>query len=149
MQGGAIFMIQSKRKPVRRTAIHKPQRQYLAAILRAFLFGIGADLLLFAGCAAVFSTLPIPNRLVQPTACVILGIGTAVSGAALAAGIGRQRLLCGLACGAFYTICIATASALTGGVVLNEAAIALICVLVFSGMFGSVLTVLRPARSLR
>ena len=78
-------------------------------------------------------------------ACLIAGIGAAVSGAVLAVGIGRQRLLCGLGCGAFYAACLAAASAVSGELALTDANIALLCVLAFSGMFGGVLTALRSA----
>ena len=97
-----------------------PQQKLLFAVLRAFLSGIGAALLLLAA-------------------------GAAVSGAVLAVGIGRQRLLCGLGCGVFYAACLAAASAVSGELALTDANLALLCVLVFSGMFGGVLTALRSA----
>lgn len=104
-----------------------PQQKLLFAVLRAFLSGIGAALLLLAA------------------ACLIAGVGAAVPGAVLAVGIGRQRLLCGLGCGVFYAACLAAASAVSGELALTDANLALLCVLVFSGMFGGVLTALRSA----
>ena len=95
--------------------------------------------------AAAFAALPLPAAAVRPAACLIAGVGAAVSGAVLAVGIGRQRLLCGLGCGVFYAACLAAASAVSGELALTDANLALLCVLVFSGMFGGVLTALRSA----
>ena len=122
-----------------------PQQKLLFAVLRAFLSGIGAALLLLAAGAAAFAALPLPAAAVRPAACLIAGVGAAVSGAVLAVGIGRQRLLCGLGCGVFYAACLAAASAVSGELALTDANLALLCVLVFSGMFGGVLTALRSA----
>lgn len=114
-------------------------------VVRAFLGGFGATLILLMIGAAAFARFPIPGDLVRPVACTIAGIGTALSGMLLAKGIGRQRLLCGLASGAFYSLCIAGASALKGGFVFEQRAIALICMLLLTGMLGGTLTALRPS----
>ena len=155
MQGGVLIMKQFKLK--RPAAAHissgrqaaTPQQKLVLSIVRSFLFGIGTALILLAAGAAAFAALPLPGAAVRPAACLIAGLAAAVSGASLAAGIGKQRLLCGLASGAFYAACLAVASAATGELVLSEANIALLCVLVFSGMFGGVLTALRPAQHAR
>ena len=42
--------------------------------------------------------------------------GAALSGALLAGKIGRQRLICGLVCGAFYSLCLLAAAVLAHGV---------------------------------
>lgn len=114
-------------------------------IVRAFLGGFVATLILLMIGAAAFARFPIPGDLVRPVACTIAGVGAALSGMLLAKGIGRQRLLCGLASGAFYSLCIAGASALKGGFAFEQRAIALICMLLLTGMLGGTLTALRPS----
>lgn len=114
-------------------------------VVRAFLGGFAATLILLMIGAAAFARFPIPGDLVRPVACTIAGIGTAFSGMLLAKGIGRQRLLCGLASGAFYSLCIAGASVLKDGFAFEQRAIALICMLLLTGMLGGTLTALRPS----
>lgn len=114
-------------------------------VVRAFLGGFAATLILLMIGAAAFARFPIPGELVRPVACTIAGVGAAVSGMLLAKGIGRQRLLCGLASGVFYSLCIAGASALKGGFAFEQRAIALICMLLLTGMLGGTLTALRPS----
>lgn len=114
-------------------------------IVRAFLGGFVTTLILLMIGAAAFARFPIPGDLVRPVACTIAGVGAALSGMLLAKGIGRQRLLCGLASGAFYSLCIAGASALKGGFAFEQREIALICMLLLTGMLGGTLTALRPS----
>lgn len=120
-------------------------RNLVWVVVRAFLGGFAATLILLMIGAAAFARFPIPGDMVRPVACTIAGVGAAVSGMLLAKGIGRQRLLCGLASGAFYSLCIAGASALKGGFVFEQRAIALICMLLLTGMLGGTLTALRPS----
>lgn len=126
-----------------------PQQRLILAAVRAFLFGVGASLLLLAAGAAAFAALPLPGAAVRPAACLIAGVGAAVSGAALAAGIGRQRLLCGLCSGVFYLLCLAAASAMAGRQVLVHSNLALGATLLCAGLFGGVVTALRPAQRSR
>ncbi len=114
-------------------------------VVRAFLGGFVATLILLVIGAAAFARFPIPGDLVRPVACTIAGVGAAFSGMLLAKGIGRQRLLCGLASGAFYSLCIVGASALKGGFAFEQRAIALFCMLLLTGMLGGTLTALRPS----
>lgn len=120
-------------------------RNLVWVVVRAFLGGFAATLILLMIGAAAFARFPIPGDLVRPVACTIAGVGAAFSGMLLAKGIGRQRLLCGLASGAFYSLCIAGASALKGGFAFEQRAIALICMLLLTGMLGGTLTALRPS----
>ena len=120
-------------------------RNLVWVVVRAFLGGFAATLILLMIGAAAFARFPIPGDMVRPVACTIAGVGAAVSGMLLAKGIGRQRLLCGLASGVFYSLCIAGASALKGGFVFEQRAIALICMLLLTGMLGGTLTALRPS----
>lgn len=120
-------------------------RNLVWVVVRAFLGGFAATLILLMIGAAAFARFPIPGDMVRPVACTIAGVGAALSGMLLAKGIGRQRLLCGLASGAFYSLCIAGASALKGGFVFEQRAIALICMLLLTGMLGGTLTALRPS----
>lgn len=134
------------RHAVRSTSDQK--NTIVKACVRAAFFGAATSFLLLAAGAAVFATFPVPAGLTRPAASLIAGIGTAVAGAVLASGVGRQRLLCGLGCGVLAAICLALASFVTGGLILSDINIAMLCVLVFSGMFGGTITALRPARQL-
>lgn len=120
-------------------------QNFVWVMVRAFLGGFGATLILLMIGAAAFARFPIPGDLVRPVACTIAGVGAAFSGMLLAKGIGRQRLLCGLASGVFYSLCIAGASALKGGFAFEQRAIALICMLLLTGMLGGTLTALRSS----
>ena len=120
-------------------------RNLVWVVVRAFLGGFAATLILLMIGAAAFARLPIPGDLVRPVACTIAGVGAALSGMLLAKGIGRQRLLCGLASGVFYSLCIAGASALKGEFAFEQRAIALVCMLLLTGMLGGTLTALRPS----
>lgn len=120
-------------------------RNLVWVVVRAFLGGFAATLILLMIGAAAFARFPIPGDMVRPVACTIAGVGAAVSGMLLAKGIGRQRLLCGLASGVFYSLCIAGASALKGEFAFEQRAIALVCMLLLTGMLGGTLTALRPS----
>lgn len=120
-------------------------RNLVWVVVRAFLGGFAATLILLMIGAAAFARFPIPGDMVRPVACTIAGVGAAFSGMLMAKGIGRQRLLCGLASGAFYSLCIAGASALKGEFAFEQRAIALVCMLLLTGMLGGTLTALRPS----
>lgn len=120
-------------------------RNLVWVVVRAFLGGFAATLILLVIGAAAFARFPIPGDMVRPVACTIAGVGAAFSGMLMAKGIGRQRLLCGLASGAFYSLCIAGASALKGEFAFEQRAIALVCMLLLTGMLGGTLTALRPS----
>ena len=120
-------------------------RNLVWVVVRAFFGGFAATLILLMIGAAAFARFPIPGDIVRPVACTIAGVGAAFSGMLMAKGIGRQRLLCGLASGAFYSLCIAGASALKSGFAFEQRAIALVCMLLLTGMLGGTLTALRPS----
>ena len=120
-------------------------RNLVWVVVRAFLGGFAATLILLMIGAAAFARFPIPGDMVRPVACAIAGVGAAFSGMLMAKGIGRQRLLCGLASGAFYSLCIAGVSALKGEFAFEQRAIALVCMLLLTGMLGGTLTALRSS----
>lgn len=130
-------------------AAASPQQRIVQTVFRAFLWGIGASLLMLAAGAGAFAAFPIPSLLVRPAACLIAGVGVAVSGYVLACGIGRFRLLCGLCSGVFYGICLIAASALTGELAWSDSNIALQGVVICSGMLGGTIAALKPARGNR
>lgn len=130
---------------MRSARVNSGQNRLLKAVLQAILAGAGALLLLLAAGAAIFLAFPLPDTAIRPAACLILGVSTAVSGMILATRVGRQRLLCGLGSGVFFSLCLVLASAATGSFVLNQNCIALICVSVCCGMFGGAATALRPS----
>ena len=66
--------------------------------------------------ALLLTHTPLPLHLVRPMACLAAAAGAALSGALLAGKIGRQRLICGLVCGAFYSLCLLAAAVLAHGV---------------------------------
>lgn len=121
------------------------QQKVLRILLKSFLGGGAIMLVLFAAGALAFAELPLPGDLVRPTACTIAGLGAVLSGAILAHGFGRMRILCGLGSGAFYSLCIVGASLWNGGFVLEQRGIALISMLLLAGMLGGVLTAIKPS----
>lgn len=147
MQGG-VFMEHyyrpKKSNSPRGTA--SVQRRWVIHLVQSFACGTGLSLLLLAGGAAVFAAFPVPFFLVRPAACLIAGAGAAVSGMVLAGKIGHFRLLCGLGCGAFYCLCLIIASAVSGELVWSQTNLALLGVLLCSGMLGGTIAALRPSR---
>ena len=85
-------------------------------LVQVFAAGVGLCLLLLALAAFLLTHTPLPLHLVQPMACLAASAGAAVSGFLLAGKIGRQRLVCGLICGAFYALCLLAAAFLVHGV---------------------------------
>lgn len=74
-------------------------------------------------------------------------IGAAVSGWILARQVRRQFLLCGIACGAFYAVCLFFASLiLNGGGHWQQADFMLPLALVLGGTMGGTLAALRFER---
>lgn len=133
------------KKPVGKAVRHPSgeQQRIVLVLIRGILGGTAVALVLFAAGALAFSRLPLSGALVRPAASLISGAGAMVSGILLARGFGRQRLLCGLGSGAFYSLCIAGASALQGGFQMGQQEIALICMLLLAGMLGGTLTAVR------
>ena len=84
-------------------------------LVQVFAAGVGLCLLLLALAAVLVTHTPLPLHLVRPMACLAAAAGAALSGALLAGKIGRQRLICGLACGAFYSLCLLAAAVLAHG----------------------------------
>lgn len=126
--------------------VHRPtsdEKKILLVLIRAFIGGAAVTLVLLMAGAVAFARLPLSGELVRPAACVISGVGAAVSGVLMAQGFGRQRLLCGLGSGAFYSLCIAAGSALKGSFTFNQRSIALVCMLLLAGMLGGALTAVR------
>lgn len=143
------MLFKGKRAALRHSVRNSSTKDTIVkASVRAIFFGVATSFLLLAAGAAIFATFPVPAALTRPAASLIAGIGTAVAGAVLAAGVGRQRLLCGLGCGILAAVCLALASFATGELVLSDINMAMLCVLVFSGMFGGIITALRPARQI-
>lgn len=116
------------------------------AVVRAFGCGMGLAVLLMVLFAFLFERLPLPVTLVRPLALMAAWCGAALSGYVLSAGVGRQRLLCGLACGVFYCLCLLGASFLCAGTVsLQGANLALPAALLLGGVAGSTVSALRAA----
>lgn len=84
-------------------------------LVQVFAAGVGLCLLLLALAALLLTHTPLPLHLVRPMACLAAAAGAALSGVLLAGKIGRQRLICGLACGAFYSLCLLAAAVLAHG----------------------------------
>lgn len=136
------------KRPTVGKAIRHPsggQQRIIWILVRGILGGAAVSLALFVVGALVFSRLPLSGTLVRPAACLISGAGAMVSGILLARGFGRQRLLCGLGSGAFYSLCIAGASALQGGFQMGQQEIALVCMLLLAGMLGGTLTAVKAS----
>lgn len=130
----------------RRGTATKPP-MWLPAVLASFAGGVGVCLALLAVFALVLANTPIPLTLVRPLACLAAAAGAAVSGLILARKIGKQLLLCGLGCGAFYSLCqTAAATAFHGILPLQGAEMMLPLALLLSGTLGGALAALRPDR---
>ena len=84
-------------------------------LVQVFAAGVGLCLLLLALAAFLLTHTPLPLHLVRPMACLAAAAGAALSGVLLAGKIGRQRLICGLACGTFYSLCLLAAAVLAHG----------------------------------
>ena len=92
------------------------QRAPAWMLVQVFAAGVGLCLLLLALSALLLTHTPLPLHLVRPMACLAAAAGAALSGYLLAGKIGRQRLVCGLVCGAFYALCLLAAAFLVHGV---------------------------------
>lgn len=122
----------------------------IAAIVLSFVGGTGSGAAVMAVMAMVLARSLVPLSLVEPMACAACGIGACVSGLILASFAGRQRLLCGLACGGFYSLCLAISTLLQGNNIrLDGSTASIAAVLLLGGMFGGTLTALRPQSSAR
>ena len=102
-------------------------------------FGCGAG-------AQIFAHTALSLELVKPAACASVAVGTVLSALVLANGAAQKRLLCGMAAGAFYAVCLVLATALSGKpLVLNPMNLALLGGLLFGGTAGGVLSALGAA----
>ena len=127
-----------------------PGAQIALLLLYSFGCGVGAALALLAVFAFALERFPIPLTLVGPMACVAAGAGAAVSGMGLAGRLGQKRLLCGLACGGFYAVCLALATLLRAGTLsLSGMSGTLLAVLLLGGALGGASTALRASGSAR
>lgn len=102
----------SKRRP----GVRRGQVAPAWILLQTFLAGTGLCLALLALFAFLLTHTPLPLHMVQPMACLAAAAGAALSGYFLANKLARQRLLCGLACGGFYAICLLVAAILVHGI---------------------------------
>lgn len=117
-------------------------------LVRTFGCGVGAALLLLALMAFVFEKTALPLHLIKPCACAAAGIGAAISGAVLAAGLGRQRLACGLGCGIFYALCLLLASYFTAGTIAMTGANSTVLIaLLVGGVLGGAIPALHAQGS--
>ena len=115
-------------------------------LIKSFGCGAGAAILLFALAAQVFAHTALSLELVKPVACACVAVGAVLSGLVLANGVAQKRLLCGMAVGAFYAVCLVLATALSGKpLVLDHMNLALLGALLFSGTVGGVLSALGVA----
>ena len=105
------------------------------AVLLAFGCGVGVCILLLALAA------------VRPMACMAAAIGAAVSARVLAGRLKQKLLLCGLGCGAFYTVCLMAATLAASGELDWQGANAMLpMALLLGGLLGGALSALRGSR---
>lgn len=131
-----------KRKPASRSAAQN------LTLLLAGSFGAGAAaaFLLLCVFALAMLRMPVPAALVKPFACVAAAAGSAASGLVLARGLGRQKMACGLACGVFYSLCLLTATVLTGRTLdWSTAGMTVPLSLLLGGLMGGAAAALRSA----
>ena len=114
-----------------------------AALLLAFGCGVGACILLLALAALLLTHTGLPLTAVRPMACLAAAIGAAVSARVLAGRLKQKLLLCGLGCGAFYTICLLAATLLANGEIDWRGNAMLSLALLLGGVLGGAVSALR------
>lgn len=117
-----------------------------AALLLAFGCGVGACILLLALAALLLAHTGLPLTAVRPMACLAAAIGAAVSARVLAGRLKQKLLLCGLGCGAFYTICLLAATLLANGEINWRGNAMLSLALLLGGVLGGAVSALREGR---
>ena len=117
-----------------------------AALLLAFGCGVGACILLLALAALLLTHTGLPLTAVRPMACLAAAIGAAVSARVLAGRLKQKLLLCGLGCGAFYTICLLAATLLANGEINWRGNAMLSLALLLGGVLGGAVSALREGR---
>ena len=117
-----------------------------AALLLAFGCGVGACIILLALAALLLTHTGLPLTAVRPMACLAAAIGAAVSARVLAGRLKQKLLLCGLGCGAFYTICLLAATLLANGEVDWRGNAMLSLALLLGGVLGGAVSALREGR---
>lgn len=115
----------SMKKKIRSPGMNRPKSRSVATVsfgetvaqaaLIAFVGGAVLCTMLLALFAALLANTPLPLTSVRPLACGAAAAGAAFSGFLLAKKMGKQLLLCGLGCGAFWAVCQTVAA-----VALNE-----------------------------
>ena len=89
----------------------------------------------------------LPLAAVRPMACMAAAIGAAVSARVLAGRLKQKLLLCGLGCGAFYTVCLMAATLAANGELDWQGANAMLpMALLLGGLLGGALAALRGNR---
>ena len=112
------------------------------AVLLAFGCGVGACMVLLALGAFLLTHTGLPLAAVRPMA-----IGAAVSARVLAGRLKQKLLLCGLGCGAFYTVCLMAATLAASGELDWQGANAMLpMALLLGGLLGGALSALRGSR---
>ena len=117
-----------------------------AALLLAFGCGVGACILLLALAALLLTHTGLPLTAVRPMACLAAAIGAAVSARVLAGRLKQKLLLCGLGCGAFYTICLLATTLLANGEIDWRGNAMLSLALLLGGVLGGAVSALREGR---
>lgn len=117
-----------------------------AALLLAFGCGVGACILLLALAALLLTHTGLPLTAARPMACLAAAIGAAVSARVLAGRLKQKLLLCGLGCGAFYTICLLAATLLANGEIDWRGNAMLSLALLLGGVLGGAVSALREGR---
>lgn len=145
MQGGVFMTAKNSKprppRPGRRSAGGKPN--LVMVLLCSFGCGVGAALILLAIMAQIFAHTALSLDLVKPFASAAAAIGALISGYVLANGVRQMRLLCGVACGAFYCLCLFCATALRGTVpMIDQRNGTLLAALLLGGTLGGGLSAL-------
>lgn len=135
------------RPRTRSVAAAGPGEAITRAVLIAFAGGVILCAILLALFAVLLANTPLPLTLVRPLACTAASAGAAFSGFLLAQKMGRQMLLCGLGCGAFWAICQAIAAvALNRQNLLQGGNLMLPVALFLGGVLGGALAAVRAVR---
>ena len=133
-------------KNLRKTKI-KMGNPAAVALLLAFGCGVGVCMLLLALAALLLTRTNLPLSAVRPMTCMAASIGVAVSGFVLARRLKEKLLLCGLGCGAFYTVCLLAATLLAGGMPDWQGGNAMLpLALMLGGLLGGAAAALQEGR---
>lgn len=115
----------------------------VAALAAAAAGGAAVTIALLSIFALVYERTALPLDWIRPLACLAAAAGAFTAGLILAGLIKQQKLLCGVACGAIFAVCLALATLVSGNTpVLTGSNLALLLMLLAAGATGGAVSAL-------